>query len=94
MHKHCAFQPVYMSISVYEPMYCVSRQMQLTYLSINTDFGAVVHNREKVISCSCSGDHFAEHEREQGRKRGGRTRRKAGLPHLCESTSTGFSCMK
>lgn len=80
MHKHCAFQPVYMSISVYEPMYCVSRQMQLTYLSINTDFGAVVYNRGKVISCSCSGDHFAEHEREQGRKEGEELEEKRDYP--------------
>lgn len=89
-----AFQPVYMSISAYKSLHCVLRQMQLTVLSIKANFSSMLRNEEKVIFCSQLGDHFAEHEREQEREREGRTGRREGLPRLCESTSTGFSCMK
>lgn len=91
VHKRF-FIHVHPSVRVHVPR--VSRQTQLTVLSINTNFVSVLHEEEKVIFCSLLGGHFAEHVREQERETGGRRRRKEGVPCLCESTSTGFSCMK
>lgn len=67
-----AFQPVYMSISGYESVHCVLRQMQLTVLSINTIFSSMLHDGGKVIFCSRRGRHFAEHREGGGgqKKRG------------------------
>ena len=94
-----AFKPVYMSISVYESVHCVLRQMQLTVLSINTIFSSMLHDGGKVIFCSRRGGHFAEHRGGGGGGGGGDgggggPEEKRGVPCLCESTSTGFSRMK
>ncbi len=79
---------------IYESMRCVLSQMQLTVVAINTNFSYMLLHEEKKIFCSPLGGHLAEHEREQDGERGGRTRREEGVLRLCESTSTGFSCMK